>query len=285
MLSLKQFLIATAQKLKNLDDNKIDMTDSELNINTSAGSGTTDGDLYTAIDALGWTAVISNQLMNLKELLTKLVDSTRCLPSWFKWNDRRVTSANIPSDNSASVKQFLATSNMTTGKPKYDGNILHFSWDSSNTYATELAILHGTSGLQYRGQLQSGSWNNWMDIYGDYTPYTTLSTAYVQNSYVLETSFNRIGAYRWGRFLIIQGNLMIDSAIPKSSAAILIGRILNVNGMQFTLGTQVPCGLGGSVSVQIVQDGNNAKIELYNYSDTGARGWSRFNLIGIVSVL
>ena len=59
--------------------NKVDMTDSKLNI-TSTSSGTTDGDLYDAINKNGWGSVVSNQLMDLKKLLTDALEIIKRIP-------------------------------------------------------------------------------------------------------------------------------------------------------------------------------------------------------------
>ena len=49
--------------------------DFEADIDTSASIGTTDGDLYNAINAVGWASnVISGSNLFVKKLLTKLID-------------------------------------------------------------------------------------------------------------------------------------------------------------------------------------------------------------------
>ena len=63
-------LTTAESNITTLQSTKVDMTTPQLNLDTSQSPGTTDGDLYAAIDALGWSALISNQLLELKGLLT-----------------------------------------------------------------------------------------------------------------------------------------------------------------------------------------------------------------------
>ena len=53
----------------------IDYASQHIPLDTTQASTTTDGALYDAIDKNGWGAVISNQLMDLKALLTKVLDN------------------------------------------------------------------------------------------------------------------------------------------------------------------------------------------------------------------
>ena len=49
--------------------------DLEADIDTTASAGTTDGDLYNAINSVGWASnVISGSNLLIKKLLTKLID-------------------------------------------------------------------------------------------------------------------------------------------------------------------------------------------------------------------
>ena len=42
------------QQIEEAVSTKVDMTDALMNLDTGAAAGTTDGDLYSAIEALGW---------------------------------------------------------------------------------------------------------------------------------------------------------------------------------------------------------------------------------------
>lgn len=105
---------------------------------------------------------------NLKKLLTKILQNIRRLPNYYNLNGgnrNRPTSANISSDNSGSVIQFLSSEDMTEGKPAASGNILHFNWDNNDTWASQLFVGHGTSNIQHRTQRLDGSWSIWQDVY------------------------------------------------------------------------------------------------------------------------
>ena len=88
----------------------------------------------------------------------------------------RPTSANIGTNSSGGLATFKATSSMTEGKPKTDGHILHFYWDNSNGWDSQLFIANNASPeLQIRG-MNAGSWTNspWKTILDsvNYTSYT-----------------------------------------------------------------------------------------------------------------
>lgn len=102
-----------------------------------------------------------------------IINTAKLLGNWFKPEggydaNKRPTSANIHSGDTAGVKTFLATSSMTTGKPAQDGNILHFEWDNGARYSTQLAMLHGQA-PQYRYQTGAGDtaadWSSWYSFF------------------------------------------------------------------------------------------------------------------------
>jgi len=112
-------------------------------------------------------------MLDIKVLLTKILQNIRRLPNYYNLNgggSNRPTSANIDSDNSGGVIQFLSTSSMTTGRPNGDGNILQFNWDNSDKWASQLFIPHSEGGrIQFRAQKNGDTWNNWHDVYYDPT--------------------------------------------------------------------------------------------------------------------
>lgn len=86
----------------------------------------------------------------------------------------RPTSANIQTTGSGGLATFKATSSMSEGKPKTDGHILHFYWDGTNGWDSQLFIAcNGSPELQIRG-MNSGSWGTWKTILdsANYTSYT-----------------------------------------------------------------------------------------------------------------
>lgn len=230
---------------------------------------------------------VKDTLRMILNRLKILTDRSLVLPNYFDPDhtvsgiSNRPASANIELDNTGNVKHFLATSSMTTGKPKADGNILSFAWDNGNRWHSQLALLHD-AGLQYRYCDGNGDWGVWQDVYGDYTPATGLGRTYTSNTAVTQEQFNRIYAWKFGRLLVIQGNLSITS-LPKSSAETTIGYINNTGTILFSGSVQVPCGTAGTVNVSIAQSGNNVRVGLYNYANTTASGWCRFNMVIILA--
>lgn len=129
------------------------------NPTTLSGYGITDAlsssTKYAASDSVGGNALKANLLANL-------------------YSDRP-KSANIPITGSGGLATFKATNSMTANKPKSDGHILHFYWDNTAGYDSQLAITNGDNPeLQMRGQ-QAGTWGEWKTVlssnnYTDYVP-------------------------------------------------------------------------------------------------------------------
>ena len=129
------------------------------NPTTLSGYGITDAlsssTKYALSDSVGGNALKANLLANL-------------------YSDRP-KSANIPITGSGGLATFKATNSMTANKPKSDGHILHFYWDNTAGYDSQLAITNGDNPeLQMRGQ-QAGTWGEWKTVlssnnYTDYVP-------------------------------------------------------------------------------------------------------------------
>lgn len=127
------------------------------NPTTLSGYGITDAlstsTKYAASDSVGGNALKANLLANLG----------------------RPVDANVAVTGSGGVATFKATSSMTTNRPKSDGHILHFYWDNTAGYDSQLAVTNGESPeLQMRGQ-HAGTWGEWKTIlssnnYTDYVP-------------------------------------------------------------------------------------------------------------------
>ena len=86
----------------------------------------------------------------------------------------RPTSANIQVTGSGGLATFKATSSMAEGKPKTDGHILHFYWDNTGGWDSQLFITcDDQPELQIRG-MNSGNWGHWKTILDsvNYTSYT-----------------------------------------------------------------------------------------------------------------
>lgn len=87
---------------------------------------------------------------------------------FLKESENRPLSANLSTasgERLGSVEYFLASSKMTTGKPKNDGHILQFNWDNDSGYDSQIAITNGKDNglLQHRG-MSTGTWGNWKTV-------------------------------------------------------------------------------------------------------------------------
>ena len=79
----------------------------------------------------------------------------------------RPTTANIPSDNRAGLRKFLATGSMTEGKPVSDGHIIHMDWDNSTRWAGQIWVNNSGTMMGIRGQTgasteANGGWSDWV---------------------------------------------------------------------------------------------------------------------------
>ena len=86
----------------------------------------------------------------------------------------RPTTANLIATGSGGLTTFKATSSMTEGKPKTDGHILHFYWDNTGGWDSQLFISNNSSPeLQIRS-MDAGSWGSWKTVLDsvNYTSYT-----------------------------------------------------------------------------------------------------------------
>lgn len=86
----------------------------------------------------------------------------------------RPTTANLIATGSGGLTTFKATSSMTEGKPKTDGHILHFYWDNTGGWDSQLFISNNSlPELQIRS-MDAGNWGHWKTILDsvNYTSYT-----------------------------------------------------------------------------------------------------------------
>lgn len=109
---------------------------------------------------------------------------------------------------------------------------------------------------------------------------TQFDKFYTTNSYVNETNFNRIAAYRLGNLVYVTGNLSLSGAMPKSSDWVEIGQIpmtTNVTWYESVAGS----GSGSNIPALGIQITTSGVIRLYNYSNTSAPSgtWYRFTAI------
>lgn len=104
------------------------------------------------------------------------------------------------------------------------------------------------------------------------------------NSYVNATNFGRITGYRIGDIVVVDMNLALSTALPKSSESVVIG---TVQGMTFKQNARmmVPAGNSGNTGVALVEITAGGYIRLYNYSNTTipSGSWLRCNLTLVVN--
>lgn len=74
----------------------------------------------------------------------------------------RPASANVNFGNNTGLYTFLATSSMTTGKPANDAHILHMEWDTSLSWAAQMAV-PTTGNMQWRAQ-SGTTWQAWRTL-------------------------------------------------------------------------------------------------------------------------
>lgn len=101
---------------------------------------------------------------------------------------------------------------------------------------------------------------------------------YKSNSYVSQTNFNRIYAYRMGPFAYVIGNLALSADMPQSSDYVTIGN-LGFKAKNVWRAT-VPSSIVGAVSLGISIEADGS-LGIYNYSSTAAKsgGWYRFTAL------
>lgn len=77
----------------------------------------------------------------------------------------RPTSANSAITTGPSMVGFLATGNMTTGKPHTDGYITEYRWDTDAGWSSQFFVpSNGNGKLQFR-EMVSGTWGDWNTVY------------------------------------------------------------------------------------------------------------------------
>lgn len=102
---------------------------------------------------------------------------------------------------------------------------------------------------------------------------------YTTNTYVDRTSFDRITGYVAGNIAVVNMNLSLSAALPKSSDFVTIGSLLWYTFRQDAM-MMVPAGNSTNAGVALVEITAGGQIRLYNYSNTTipAGSWLRCQL-------
>lgn len=74
----------------------------------------------------------------------------------------RATTANITPNGRGGLMTFKATSAMTTAKPVSDGHIIHFNWDNTGGYDSQLYVGQGANPTMAIRAQNAGTWGNWI---------------------------------------------------------------------------------------------------------------------------
>ena len=129
------------------------------------GNEDTHGYLYTSYDSnkafigggnadkLNWV----KQLAFTDSSITGNSATTTRLKNYYA---TRPTSANLPITGDGGIIAFKAVDTMTEGKPPQNSHVLHFEWDNTGGYNSQLAIRNGTGDLYARG-MDAGTWSTW----------------------------------------------------------------------------------------------------------------------------
>lgn len=113
-------------------------------------------------------------------------------------NSTRIEDTNLTHVTNGGVQMFLSTTTTTSHKPTQGtgrGYILHFNWDSSDSYDAQLFLGNTSGGMQYRNHPTSAStWGSWITVL-DSNNYSTQLTNWSGNTSI--TSVGTITTGEW----------------------------------------------------------------------------------------
>ena len=92
----------------------------------------------------------------------------------------RQANANLTVTGAGGIRTFKATGTMTDNKPPVgDAHIIHFDWDNTGGYDSQIAVQNVSGAISVRG-MNSGTWGNWRNVLdeGNYTNYAAKKNAY-----------------------------------------------------------------------------------------------------------
>lgn len=104
---------------------------------------------------------------------------------------------------------------------------------------------------------------------------TQLTTTYTSNSYVTQTAWERLTAFKKNGFVAINGNLNVGTAMPPSANNVLIGKI---NGVRFATSFYQECVAQRNDGVVMLEVNSSGEIYISNYTNATlpANIWIRF---------
>lgn len=186
----------------------------------------------------------------------------------------RITNANIAhsyQNSRAHMQLAISTSSMTSNKPANDGYILHFSWDNSGEYNSQLFLGNGT-GINGKVQVRNcsaGTWSSWetlnrMKVLYDNSSGTTGTVTLSETA----ANFNYLEIFfksRYEQFSSVRivnpnnrtANLHTWHVFASSSGtAVGMSRNVNIAGTTLSTGTSDQYGEWWSYQNQVLNQNN-----------------------------
>ena len=228
------------------------------NPTTLSGYGITDAlstsTKYAASDSVGGNALKANLLARLP--------------------GGRLTDANITVTGSGGVATFKASSSMTSHKPPKDGHILHFYWDNTGNWDSQMCISADSSPTVYvRGMTgQANTYGDWKTLLDstNYTSYTVKKDGTgASGTWGIDITGSATSATNDSN-----GKKISDTYLPLTGGT--ISGLLNIkpNTGNWTEGIRIhPC--NNWTSIVLCGTDNNGD------SDTSAKTWSIHNHDGL----
>lgn len=190
-------------------------------------------------------ALGGSSLSQVLSYASSRVSSSSYLNNYFT---SRQTSANVAINGKGGLRTFKATSTMTTGKPTIgDSHILHFDWDNTGGFDSQLAIgPHNPPHMQMRSQ-ESGTWGAWTDILdqNNYTKYIPLRTKTINAGFSTAFRTQTQGSTAQGSFLsMIRNNTASVTNSPQFGSGIAWGHS-DTHGYLYTNYSSAHAYIGG----------------------------------------
>lgn len=152
----------------------IDYASQHVPLDTTQAPGTIDGDLYAAIDAIGYGAVISQQLMDLKQLLTNMLGKLERAYTLYSVGNEIPSNANL--DNykddgvyfipNAATAQTLSNYPSTAGGRLEVFNVLVYGRNAATSNRRIIQRIYCSNGnCDIYTRFWSGStWADWINV-------------------------------------------------------------------------------------------------------------------------
>lgn len=164
----------------------------------------------------------------------------------------------------------VADGNSQTAVGKYNirnsGNLFAVGNGTSNTNRSDAFAVDGSGNVTAAGRISGKA--------------EALGFVRTSNSYVDATNFDRITGYRAGDVVVVNMNLALSAALPKSTDFVNIGTIVGYTFLQDST-MMVPAGNSTNAGVALVRITTGGVICLYNYSNTTipSGSWLRCTLV------